>query len=185
MISLLKAANFIGNTSRNLRRLYTITILRLKGVKIHPSANIHPNAVFEASGGSISIGSRTFIDRGVVIRALGGSVVIGNDCSVNAYTVLYGCGGLSIGNDVRIAVHAVIIPAKHIFSDSSIPIRTQGSTMKGIIIEDDVWIGAGAKILDGVVLGKGAVVGASAVVTKTIDPYSVVAGVPAKCIYKR
>ncbi|MCK7515996.1 MAG: acyltransferase [Desulfobacterales bacterium] len=71
-----------------------------------------------------------------------------------------GDGGLTIGNNVRIAAHTVIIPANHVFDDVNIPIRKQGLSKKGIVIEDDVWIGSGVKILDGVVIGKGCVIGA-------------------------
>lgn len=59
------------------------------------------------------------------------------------------------------------------------------SGSKGIVIEDDCWLGTGVKILDGVTIGKGSVIGAGAVVTKNIPSYSVAVGVPAKVISKR
>ena len=167
---------------RILRRRLKIVSLRLRGVTVHSTAIIDPSAIFEPSGGKISIGARTFIDRGVIIRPLGGRVEIGDDCSVNAYSILYGGGGLKIGKDVRIASHTVIVPSNHEFSDSEKPIKDQGLTLKGIVIEDDVWIGAGARILDGVRISSGTVIGAGAVVTKTTEPNSVVAGVPARLI---
>lgn len=170
---------------RSLRRRQKIVSLRLRGVSVHSTAIIDPAAIFEPSGGKISIGARTFIDRGVIIRPLGGRVEIGNDCSVNAYSVLYGGGGLKIGNGVRIASHTVIVPSNHDFSDLEKPIKDQGLTFKGIVVEDDVWIGAGVKILDGVVICSGSVIGAGAVVTKSTQPFSVVAGVPAKIIRSR
>ena len=61
----------------------------------------------------------------------------------------------------------------------------QGAYEKQITIEDDVWIGYGAKILAGVTVGKGAVIGAGAVVTKNVAPYAVVGGIPAKEIKMR
>ena len=94
--------------------------------------------------------------------------------------VLDGHGGLLIGEGVRIATHAVSIPANDVFDDTDAPIRVQGETRVGIRIEDDVWIGANAVVLDGCVVGKGSVVAAGAVVTGDVAPYSVVGGIPAR-----
>lgn len=71
------------------------------------------------------------------------------------------------------------------FSDPDIPIKDQGLTQIGIAIEEDVWIGAGVRVLDGLVLGRGCVVAAGAVVTKSVPPRIVVGGVPAKQISTR
>jgi acetyltransferase-like isoleucine patch superfamily enzyme len=79
----------------------------------------------------------------------------------------------------------VIAPSNHVFSDRHKRIHEQGESRQGIVIEDDVWIGAGARILDGVVIREGTVVGAGAVVTKSTEPYAVVVGVPARKISTR
>jgi acetyltransferase-like isoleucine patch superfamily enzyme len=157
----------------------------MRGVSVDASAVIDPGARIEPSGGRIAIGARSFIDYGVIVRPLEGFVEIGEDCSVNAYSVLYGGGGLKIGNGVRIAAHTVIVPSNHKFADAGRPIREQGLSLEGIVIEDDVWIGAGVKILDGVTLGKGSVIGAGAVVTRSVAPNAVVGGVPARPIASR
>lgn len=133
-------------------------------------------------GGSFSIGQRCEIGVGVQILTCGGNIWIGDDCSFNPYCVIYGHGGLRIGNSVRIATQTVIIPANHVFSDRLTPIRLQGLTTKGIEIEDDVWIGAGVKVLDGVTIGRGSVVAAGAVVNKSFPPFSIVGGVPGRII---
>jgi len=73
----------------------------------------------------------------------------------------------------------------HIYKDPKTPIRLQEIRAIGIIIEDDVWLGVGSTVLDGVTIGKGSVIGAGAVVTKDIPPYSIAVGVPAKVIKKR
>jgi acetyltransferase-like isoleucine patch superfamily enzyme len=65
------------------------------------------------------------------------------------------------------------------------PIRQQGSTSRGIQIEDDVWIGHGCSILDGVVIGRGAIVAAGSVVTKNVPSFAVVGGVPARVLKQR
>lgn len=170
---------------RRFRRKLKIISLRLRGVDVDSSAIIDPAAVLEPAGGKIKIGARTFIDRGVIIRPLGGHVVIGDDCSVNAYCVLLGGGGIRIDNDTRVAAHTVIVASNHNFGNVNQAIKDQGLTQKGISVERDVWIGAGARILDDVVLGTGCVVGAGAVVTRSVEPFVVVAGVPAKKIASR
>lgn len=135
--------------------------------------------------GEISIGDNCEIYTGALLLTYGGFIQMGNNCTVNHYSVLYGHGGLTIGNGVRIAAHTVIIPANHNFADTEKPIYKQGLTMKGIVIEDDVWIAAGVRILDGVTIGRGSVIAAGAVVTKDTPPYSVNAGVPSRVISHR
>ncbi len=73
----------------------------------------------------------------------------------------------------------------HNFSDPNIPINQQGLTCKGILIEDDCWLGTGVRVLDGVTIGRGSIVGAGAVVTKSLPPYSIAVGVPARVIDRR
>ncbi|MBN2571055.1 MAG: hypothetical protein JXA68_02910 [Ignavibacteriales bacterium] len=79
----------------------------------------------------------------------------------------------------------MMIPQNHNYSDPNVSIAEQGITAEGIKIEDDVWIGAGVKILDGIKIGKGSVIGAGSVVTHDVSPYSIAVGSPAKVIKKR
>ena len=181
----LQAAFGLVRFMRRIRGLAKIYDLRLRGVVIDTSALVDPAAIFEPGNGKIIIGPNVFIDRGVILRTLGGTIQIGAGCSINAYSVVYGSGGLKIGNSVQIGTHTVVTPSNHIFSDLKVDIKDQGLSLKGIVIDDDVWIGAGVRILDGVVIGRGTVVGAGAVVAKSTEPYSVVVGVPAKKISSR
>ncbi len=135
--------------------------------------------------GAIAIGDGVSICKGTIIACYDGIISIGNDVSINPYCVIYGHGGLSIGNKTRIATGTVIVPANHVFEDPNIPIMNQGLTMKGIAIGQDVWIGARSVILDGVKIGDGAVVAAGSVVNREVQPFTIVGGIPAKLISKR
>lgn len=136
-------------------------------------------------GGTIHIGPRSHIHDYAMVMTFGGDIRIGANCTVNPFCVLYGHGGLTIGDSVRIASHSVFIPANHNFNDLSKPIRQQGETRLGIVIEDDVWIGTGVRVLDGVRIGRGSVIGAGAVVTKSIPPNSLAVGIPARVVGRR
>jgi acetyltransferase-like isoleucine patch superfamily enzyme len=116
---------------------------------------------------------------------MGGSIVIGTKSSINPYCVLYGTGGLVIGDFVRIAAHTVIVAASHRFDRTDVPICAQGSSAVGITIENDVWVGAGVQILDGVRIGRGAIIAAGAVVRSDVEPFAIVGGVPARVIKRR
>ena len=136
------------------------------------------------AGGSISIGKFSVVQDYAMILSYGGKIQIGDFCTINPFCILYGHGGLRIGNGVRIAASTIIVPANHKFDDLDKFIFQQDETKLGIVIEDDVWIGAGSKILDGVHIGQGSVIGAGSVVTKNIENFTVAAGNPAKTIRK-
>jgi len=191
---------------RSLLRLID-SINRYRHSGIYPNVTISKGAVIEGSkgtitigagtelesgsvlstkyGGSITIGENCYIRRGAIIMSYGGNILLGNYCGVNNYTILYGHGGLLVGDYVQFAAHCVVIPANHGICSLDIPIWKQPLTKKGISIENDVWIGAHSSILDGVHIGRGAVIGSGSVVTKNIASFSVNVGNPATQIRSR
>ncbi|NEO99003.1 MAG: acyltransferase [Symploca sp. SIO2E9] len=125
------------------------------------------------------------IDRGVDIKThWSGEIEIGEHTYIGPYTCLSG-NYIKVGNYCLIASHSGLYANNHIFEDSTRPIVEQGNSYKGIVIEDDCWLGSGVKVVDGITIGQGSVIGTGAVVTKDIPPYSIAVGVPAKVIAKR
>jgi acetyltransferase-like isoleucine patch superfamily enzyme len=129
----------------------------------------------------IRLGPRCHVHVGAVLNACNGWIELGERVGVGPYTVLYGQGGLKIGDRTMLAPHCVVVAATHNF-DRPGPIRGQGETRKGVTIGADVWIGAHASILDGVTIGDGAVVGAGAVVNRDIPAGAIAVGVPARVL---
>lgn len=155
-----------------------------KGSMLCKHASLEVDAT-NSENSKVIIGDNTLISSFVIIRTYGGTIKIGDSCFINSFSAIYGHGNLTIGDGCLIGPQVTIIPVNYGFKDRNIPFRRQVPTLKGITIEDDVWIGAGVTILDGCRVGKGSIVGAGAVLTKSIEPYSIVAGVPARRIGTR
>ncbi|QFT08590.1 Putative acetyltransferase [Vibrio sp. THAF190c] len=97
-----------------------------------------------------------------------------------------GLSPIKLGNNVMVAQNVQIIGGNHAFNRTDLPMMFQGEGKQGpIVIENDVWLGASCIILTGVTIGEGAIIAAGSVVTKSVEPYSIVGGNPAKLIKKR
>lgn len=110
-------------------------------------------------------------------------LTMGNDCTVNSYAVLH--GKITVGSHVSIAPGAKLFGENHNFDRIDIPFKRQGNRSEGIVVGDDVWIGADVVITDGVKVGSHVVLGAGAVVTRDIPDYALAAGNPARVIRDR
>jgi len=157
----------------------------------------------------IRLGRGVYLDEGVYLHACPGGIEIGEDTLVmhhaelhvynfrdlphagikigqhsliGEFNVLRGQGGIQVGDRVYTSPFVQLAAVNHVFTDPTRPFVEQGITAQGIVIEDDVWIGAGAIIADGVHVGIGAVVAAGAVVTHDVPAHTVVAGIPAKVL---
>jgi acetyltransferase-like isoleucine patch superfamily enzyme len=111
-------------------------------------------------------------------------IIIGNDVVIGRWNMITGKSSIKIGDHTRIGAFVQIIDTNH-GTKKGILVKDQPAVMKAVSIGQDVWIGVGAKILMGVTVGDGAIVGANAVVTKDVPPNAIVGGVPAKIIRYR
>ncbi len=153
-------------------------------ILIAPAAHVSPMADIEDSkrGSRISVGDNSVIDSFVKIKPAGGigDLIIGYNTTINSGCVLYTGNGIIIGNNVAVAANCVFAPVNHQFKDRSLLISKQGfmPSKGGIVIEDDVWIGAGVVLLDGAILRRGCVIGALSLVRGEVPAYSIQAGNP-------
>jgi acetyltransferase-like isoleucine patch superfamily enzyme len=168
------------------------------GVRLRFANHIHlMNGVYLDQGvyihacpKGVEIGDNSIVMHGAILHVYNfrnlpnAGIKIGKDCLIGEYCVIRGQGGVHIGDRVYTSPFTQILAVNHIFNDPNRPFIEQGITAQGIVIEDDVWLGAGAIVTDEVRIGKGSVVAAGAVVTADVPPGTVVAGVPAKPVKK-
>lgn len=129
-----------------------------------------------------SLGKHSVVESFSCINNAVGDVIIGDYTRIGLHNTII--GPVSIGSHVNLAQGITVTALNHNFADSVKPIDEQGVITSSVTIEDDVWIGANAVILPGVSIGTHSVIGAGAVVTKDVPPYSLATGVPAKVIKK-
>lgn len=134
---------------------------------------------------AIRIGNGVHIKENANLSTYGGYIAIGDGSNIGQNCVLYGQGGIDIGQNVLVGPNCAILSGSHIFQDPDVLIVKQGTCDSGIAIGDDVWVGANVSILDGVKIGKGCVIGAGSVVTKDLPEYSIAYGNPARVQRKR
>jgi acetyltransferase-like isoleucine patch superfamily enzyme len=133
--------------------------------------------------GRITLGDDVWLSRGCYVLAhRDAEVRIDDRAYIGHRCLLYGTAGLCVGQDVLMANDVQLICGNHTFARRDVPIRAQPPEGHPIVIEDDVWLGASTIVLGGVTVGTGSVVGAGAVVTRSLPPYSIARGVPAKIV---
>lgn len=187
----LRAARFLTRHASNLGSILKKAFYASIGVlEAHPTSYFSYRSIISLQGitspqSKLILGSGAKIKRYVMIIPQNGRISLGQNCSINPFCVLYGYGDITIGNDVRMASGCKIIAFNHESDDISVPIIRQGSKMLGITIENNVWLGADVKVVDGVTVGEGSIIGAGAVVVSDVEPFTIVGGVPARKIRTR
>ncbi len=130
----------------------------------------------------IRLGNDVHLARFCTLRAGKRGITLHDGVGINQYTFLDGNGGVEIGPDTLLSPGVQCISGNHIFDNPDVPIKYQGTEYGKITIGEDCWLGTNVIVLPGVTLGRGAVIGAGAVVTKDIPAYGIALGIPAKVI---
>jgi acetyltransferase-like isoleucine patch superfamily enzyme len=152
---------------------------------------IGENVIFETNvlvfhPETISLGSNIYIGHQTILKGyFKGEFIIEDGTWIGQQCFFHSAGSIHIGKNVGIGPGVRIITSLHSEEGIGMPILHSRLVFKEVIIEDDADIGIGSIILPGIIIGKGAIVGAGAVVTKNVEPFHIVAGVPAKTIKVR
>jgi acetyltransferase-like isoleucine patch superfamily enzyme len=163
-------------------------MLRAPGrITIGEQVMIDDQVVLDAKGESsaIVLGNNLLIARNTILSCNDSSIRTGNLLSIGASCIISSRSHISIGSNVQIGAGSQLMAGTHSADDPEMPSLLQPRVSKGITVEDNVWIGNGTIILDGVTVGRNSIVGAGSVVSKDVPAYTVVLGNPARVIQKR
>jgi acetyltransferase-like isoleucine patch superfamily enzyme len=166
-----------------------ITIRHPHKIRIGERCIIDDLVVLDAKGDSntgISIGNDVIIARNTVISCKNGDITIGDNTNISLNCMIHSEDKVVIGPRNLWAAYCYIIGGgRHDFDRTDLPVIQQGSQVNGIVMDEDIWLGAFVKILDGCHIGRGVIIGAGSLVNKDVDSYKIAAGSPARIIRDR
>jgi acetyltransferase-like isoleucine patch superfamily enzyme len=159
------------------------SLLKPANIRIGRHCQIYANATIRAASRTergVTLGSYGIVRENAYIDSHGGWIYVAKGAFIGQNAVIYGQGGVEIGENTMLAPGVTIIAAGHSMSTEGVPMKFQPETYQGVRIGNDCWLGANVVVLDGVHIGDGVVVGAGAVVTHDLAPGVVATGVPAR-----
>ncbi len=167
-----------------------VTLRRPHRISLADRVIVDDYGVLDAKGGAekgINVGEGTVINRGTVISCKGGSIDIGAGCNIGQLCILHSETSIVLEDHCLLASFCYLVAGgNHEFTRTDIPVILQPSTSKGgIRLGDGVWLGADVTVMDGVSIGRDAIIGAKSLVTSTVEPLAVAYGVPAKTVRYR
>ncbi len=173
---------------RNVTFGQNVTLRHPQKIFIGDNVVVDNNCMLDAKGTDnkgIFIDNGVFIGRNTILCCKNGDIYLKENANIGFNCYIFSANNVTIGPFGLIAAYCYIIGGGHEYSEGATPIIKQSRIAKGIVLGDNVWLGAGVKIQDGTVIGQNSIIGTSAVVTKDIPPFSIATGIPAKVIRKR
>jgi len=122
----------------------------------------------------IILGESTYLKGCSYLDAYGGKIEFKGSSNLSQFSLVAGHGGITIGKYVVFGSHCIVLSSNHIFNDLELPYMFQGDALSPVVIEDNVWVGAGSIVLAGTTIGRNSVIGAGSIITKNV---------PSNCLY--
>jgi acetyltransferase-like isoleucine patch superfamily enzyme len=178
----------LGACGRNVVFGQNVVLRHPGKIRIGDNVVIDDNCLMDAKGDSnsgITIGNGVFVGRNTIFSCKNGDIRVEDGANIGFNCELFSASRVRIGRGTLLAAYCYLIGGDHDFSDPDLPVLEQGRRSAGIDVGEGAWLGAGAKILDGVVVGNRAVVGAGAVVRHAVPEGAIAVGIPARIIGQR
>ena len=178
----------LGAVGRNVVFGQCVTLRHPAKIRLGDDVVVDDLALLDAKGDSnrgIDIGRGVFLGRGTILSCKNGDIVLGDHSNLGFHCEIFSGSLVKVGRHGLFAAGAYLVGGSHEWERADVPVLEQGRSSKGITLGDDVWLGTGAKVLDGVSIGSRVVVGANAVVNENLPDGVVAAGIPAKVLRSR
>ncbi len=178
----------LGKVGKNVTFGQNVVLRHPHKIEIGDNVVIDDNVVLDAKGQDnrgIRIGSGAFIGRNTIFNCKNGDIVLGDNANFGPNCQIFSANRVEFGKNALIASYTYFVGGTHNFDSTDKSPLEQGRQAIGITIGDNIWVGAGAAILDGVKIGRDCVIGTGAVVNSNIPAYSIAVGMPARVIKDR
>jgi acetyltransferase-like isoleucine patch superfamily enzyme len=138
-----------------------------------------------ADNSGIAVGAGVFLGRGTILSCKNGDIRLGDRVNIGFHSEIFSASRVEVGAYGLFAAYTYLVGGGHDFERPDVPVIEQRRSSKGITLGENVWLGTGTKVLDGVRIGDDCVVGAGSVVRQDLPPGSIAAGVPARVLRSR
>jgi len=178
----------LGSCGRNVSFGHGVVLRHPAKVHIGEGVTVDDLVVLDAKGTSnrgIRLGDRVFLGRGTILSCKDGDIELGEHVNLGFHCEIFSASRVKVGSHGLFAAQTYLVGGGHVFDDPETPVLEQQRSSRGIELGENVWLGTGAKLLDGVRIGSNVVVGAGSVVRGDLPDGVIAAGVPARVIRDR
>jgi acetyltransferase-like isoleucine patch superfamily enzyme len=178
----------LGSVGRNVVFGQGVVIRHPSKIRIGDDVTLDDLVVLDAKGTTnrgITIGNGVFVGRGTILSCKNGDIVLEDEVNIGFNSEIFSGSSVHVGRYGLFAAYTYVVGGGHEYGRLDQPIIHQPRTSKGITLAENVWLGTGAKVMDGVRIGRDVVVGAGAVVTEDIPERSIAVGIPARVVKRR
>jgi acetyltransferase-like isoleucine patch superfamily enzyme len=178
----------LGSVGRNVTFGHGVVLRHPKKIRLGDDVVVDDLVVLDAKGTSnrgIDVGNGVFLGRGTILSCKDGDIVLGDKTNIGFHCEVFSASTVTVGRDGLFAAYTYLVGGGHEFDRADVPVIEQERSSRGITLGDNVWLGTGTKVLDGVRIGRDVVVGAGGVVTDDLPDGTVAVGIPARVVRRR
>ncbi len=178
----------LGSVGRNVVFGQGVVLRHPGKVRVGDDVTVDDLVVLDAKGTTnrgITIGNGVFLGRGTILSCKDGDITLGDQVNIGFHSEIFSGSSVTVGRHGLLAAYTYLVGGGHEFEGAERAVLEQPRSSRGIVLGDNVWLGAGVKVLDGVSIGSNVVVGAGAVVTDDLPDGAVAAGLPARVLRHR